>query len=236
MADPFRLISALVAVAHAMDFRPILTSLGQFQTNLSKGSNRLRGKMQPISNQALRDYFIGWQCRLRQMAMRDYGGQPLPGMQPRVTARSGRIIAPAIVVLLIERDPGATTAFLKFQVQKNNEAERVFEAGVRFLGGEYYQQPEIFSDEMTAVFAAQSELAQMMPKGREVLFDFEQFSQAFRMFCKVRRLSPNDPAREASLWQARIFNPQIPSDAEVLGFRPDWKNASADPMPGEARR
>jgi hypothetical protein len=191
--------------------------------------------MRRISDQALRDYFIGWQCRLRQMAMRDHGGEPLPGMRARVSVRSGELISQAIIMLLIERDPQASTAFLKFQIQKHNETERAFEAGVKYLGGEYYQEPELFSDEMTAVFGAGSVTALAMLKEREVLLDFSQFSQTFRMFCKVRQRSAKDAQREASLWQARIFNPKIPSDALVLGFRPDWKNASADPMPGEAQ-
>jgi hypothetical protein len=191
--------------------------------------------MQRISNQALRDYFLGWQCRLRQMAMRDYGGRPLPGMRAKVTAKSGEILSRAVIVLLIERAPEASTAFLKFQVQRHNEAERAFAAGVAYLGGEYYQEPELFSDEMTAVFGADSATAQAMLKAKEVLADFEQFSQSFRMFCKVRRLSAEDEAREASLWQARIFNPRIPNDALVLGFKPDWKSTSADPMPEDAQ-
>ena len=36
-----------------------------------------------------------------------------------------------------------------------------------------------------------------------------------------------DDARQASLWQARIFNPGIANDAQVLGFRPDWKTVAA---------
>jgi len=47
------------------------------------------------------------------------------------------------------------------------------------------------------------------------------------MFCKVRKLALKTPAREASLWQARLFNPNIPNDALVLGFKPDWKTAQA---------
>jgi hypothetical protein len=114
---------------------------------------------------------------------------------------------------------------------KNNEAQRAFEAGVKYMGGEHYQRPELFSDEMTAVFAGDSATALAMLKEREVVLGFEQYSQAFLMICKVRRLGVKDEAREASLWQARIFNPRIPNDAIVLGFRPDWKNATADPMP-----
>ncbi|MCH7795324.1 MAG: hypothetical protein IH900_09330, partial [Proteobacteria bacterium] len=33
---------------------------------------------------ALRDHFLGWQCRLRQMAVRQAGGRPTSGMRPEV--------------------------------------------------------------------------------------------------------------------------------------------------------
>ena len=83
----------------------------------------------------------------------------------------------------------------------------------------------------TAVFGADSAAAHTMLKAREVLLEYAQFVQTFRMFCQVRRLGTREVEREASLWQARIFNPRIPNNAMVLGFRPDWKSASADPTP-----
>ena len=43
---------------------------------------------------ALRREFLGWQCRLRQMAARESGGRPSSGMRPRVTTREGHEIAP----------------------------------------------------------------------------------------------------------------------------------------------
>lgn len=187
--------------------------------------------MQRISNQAMRDYFIGWQCRLRQIAMRDYGGEPLPGLRPKVSTKSGEIILTAMTVLLIERDPSASTAFLKFQALRHNERQRTFEAGVKFLGAEYYQSSDLFSDVITAVFSKESGAAATMLRVREVLLDFRQFSQTFRMFCKVRKLKADEPSREASLWQARLFNPDISNDTLVLGFTPDWKSAVAIPFP-----
>lgn len=183
--------------------------------------------MRRISNSALKTQFLGWQCRIRQIAMRDYGGQPLPAMRPRVSRKSGQILSPAITALLIPEDPAASTAFFRFQMQKTNDPSIVREAGLKYLGAEFYQLPEGFSDELTAVFGAGSELANGMLKLREVLLDFEQYSQSFRMFCGVRKLAVRAEAREASLWQARLFNPNIPNDATVLGFRPDWKTAQS---------
>ena len=186
--------------------------------------------MRQISNQALRTAFIAWQCRIRQLAARDFGGQPMPAMRPRASTKKGAVILPATTVLLVPLEPATSTAFFRFQQQKTNELEKARQAGLGYLAGDFYQLPELFSDEMTAVFGPVSESAAALLQAKEVLLDFEQFSQSYRMFCKVRRLPPG-PAHDSSLWQTRLFNPNIPNDATVLGFKPDWKNAAADPLP-----
>ncbi len=187
--------------------------------------------MRAISNATMMRHFLGWQCRIRQMSARDYEGQPMPGMRPRVSARKGEVLLPAMAVLLIPAEPSESTAFFRFQVLKTNEHQRVREAGIKYLGGDYFQLPELFSDSMTAVFGPGSETAGRLLKVKDVLLDFEQYSQSFRMFCKVRKLRPNDQARQSSLWQTRMFNPNVPNDADVLAFTPDWKTAQAEPMP-----
>lgn len=187
--------------------------------------------MHRISNSCLKSRFLGWQCRIRQISARDYAGQPMPAMRPRVSLRSGSLMLPAMTVLLIPEVPDPSTTFFRFQVQKTNEPQRARESGLKYLAADFYQEPELFSDEMTAVFGAGSETAAALIKAREVLLDFEQYSQSFRMFAAVRRLAQRAAARQSSLCQARLFNPNIANDAVVLGFRPDWKNAAAHPMP-----
>lgn len=187
--------------------------------------------MRAISDRKLRNHFLGWQCRIRQISARDYGGQPLPAMRPRVSSRKGEVMLPAMTVLLVPEEPSVSTAFFRFQVQKTNEEQRARDAAIHYLGGDFYQLPELFCDELTAVFGAGSETAAMLVKAKEVLLDFEQYSQSFRMFCTVTRLPDRNPARQASLWQSRLFNPNVANDAVVLGFKPDWKNAAADPLP-----
>jgi hypothetical protein len=187
--------------------------------------------MRAISDRKLRDHFLGWQCRIRQISARDYGGQPMPAMRPRVSSRKGEVMLPAMAVLLVPEEPSVSTAFFRFQMQKTNEAQKARDAGINYLAGDFYQLPELFSGELTAVFGAASETAAMLVKAREVLLDFEQYSQSFRMFCRVRRLPARSPSQEASLWQSRLFNPNVPNDAVVLGFKPDWKSAAANPLP-----
>ncbi len=183
------------------------------------------------SGQKLKAYFLGWQCRIRQIAVRQFGGMPMPGMRPRVSAKQEELIARAMVSLLVPLEPADSTAYFKFQVQRTNEPEEAREAALKYLGSDYFQLPENFSDEMTAVFAADSSPVESLLKAGEVLLDFEQYAQRFRLICKVRRLRSEEPARESSFWQARLFNPNLPMNAAVLGFKPDWKHAQADPTP-----
>ena len=155
----------------------------------------------------------------------------MEAMRPQVSTKKGEIIVPGMIVLLVPEDPSPSTAFFKFQLQKTNEIEEARRAALGYMAAEYFQLPELFSDEMTAVFGAGSPTAANLLKQKTVLLDFEQSSQSFRMLCKPRRLRSREPGREASLWQARLFNPNLPQDAEVLAFKPDWTNAIAAPMP-----
>ncbi|MCB1379947.1 MAG: hypothetical protein KDK89_16505 [Alphaproteobacteria bacterium] len=181
--------------------------------------------MRQISNNQLKSQFIGWQCRIRQMSARDYGGQPMAAMHPRVSSKKGDVILPAMMILLVPEDTTPSTAFLRFQLQKTSEHQRARDASVKYLAADFYQLPELFSDEMTAVFGPGSETAARLMKLKEVLLDFDQFSQSCRMFCKVRKLGQSEDAREFSLWHTRVFNPNVSNEALVLGFKPDWKSA-----------
>ncbi len=187
--------------------------------------------MRQLRNDRLCVHFISWQCRIRQISARDYGGQPLSGMRPRVSRKNGGILLPAMTTLLIPHDCAESTAYFMFQIQKTADPAAAREAGVKYLAGGFFQLPELFSDRLTAVFGGASEPLVAIAKCKEVVLDFEQYSQSFRMFCKVATLRPVDPMREASLWQARIFNPAIANDTAVLAFTPDWKSAVAVPAP-----
>ncbi len=187
--------------------------------------------MKRLSNSELKNSFIAWQCRLRQMAMRDHGGVPMPGFRPQVSSLKGEIIMPEMTVLLVPNNPEDSTAFFKFQLQKTHDHRQAFEAGIKYLAADFYQLPELFSDELTAVFAKGSRTARHLLKLKTVLLDFEQYAQRYRIASTVKRLAPRDVAREASLWHNRLFNPGLGNDVEVLSFRPNWKNAMAEPWP-----
>jgi hypothetical protein len=179
----------------------------------------------------LRDHFLGWQCRIRQIAMRQEGGRPSPGMRPRVRTTLGRELSPALTVLIVPKEPAESTAFFRFQVQKTPDARDVYERGLAFLQAGYFQQPKDFSDTLTAILPEGSPVAaELLAKGT-CLLEFDQFRQFYRLSCAVFELGEDDAVREATLWHNRVFNPALPDAVRVLAFRPDWAHAEAKPGP-----
>ncbi len=76
---------------------------------------------------ALRDRFLGWQCRLRQMAVRQAGGRPTSGMRPEVRLAEadtpltdtppGAAPLGAITTLIVRREPREASAQFRHMVR-----------------------------------------------------------------------------------------------------------------------
>jgi len=62
---------------------------------------------------ALRDEFLGWQCRIRQLSARQGGGRPTAGMRPRVLSSRGDELSPGITLLIVEAEPADSTALFR---------------------------------------------------------------------------------------------------------------------------
>jgi hypothetical protein len=187
--------------------------------------------MKHTPDEKLRDHFLGWQCRIRQIAMRQDEGRPSSGMRPKVFTRDGQELSSGVIVVLVPRDPEQSTTFFRFQAQRTHDPRQTYEKGLEYLQATHFQHPKSFSDEITALFVPKSALADRLLEAGECLLAFEQFSQSYRMFCKVRALDPQEPAFEATFWHNRLFNPNLPGEVAILGFQPDWHSAQADPAP-----
>ena len=219
--------------------------------------------MRPCSNAApldraperVRDAFLHWQCRVRQIAMRSREGRPTSGMAPLASrapaaamesasgAGSSPDSGPApgsasdsepiarIVTVLCKRPEHSATMELRHLARRTHDPAERRAAALELLAERYYQAPREFSDTLTASFPPASETAAKLLAGRECRLDFEQFRQRFRVHCTVRRLSEHDPLREAAFWHNLLFNPRLPADCIILGFVPDWGRSDSDPPP-----
>ena len=171
----------------------------------------------------LATHFLTWQCRLRQIAMRDAGGRPSPGMRPKVLDAEGSELADGIIVLLIRENPFESTEFLKFQVQKHADPQDVYTKSLTFLQSTHYQRAIEFSDEMMALFGTGSAFVErLMIEGKCVLV-FEEYGQRYTLPCRVRQIGVEEPAHAATYWHSRVFNPALGTDFQVIGFQPDWR-------------
>lgn len=175
---------------------------------------------------ALRDDFLGWQCRIRQLAARQGGGRPTPGMRPRVLTAQGDELSAGIVVLIVERDPADSTALFRHQYLKTNDPNERYDKILEILAGSYFQRPGHFADIMTALFGPESTLVpRLLNHGRCVLA-FEQYAQAYRVPCNVAELAGNHDFYQATYWHNRMFNPNMPPGVRILAFTPDWTHAA----------
>jgi hypothetical protein len=179
------------------------------------------------ASKALCREFIGWQCRLRQLAARQDGGRPSSGMQPRVIdAARGIEISSGIVTLIVESEPERSTQLFRYQYLKTHDPNERWDKTLEILQGSYFQEPARFSDLMTALFGPGSTLAARLCAHERCVLEFKQYSQDFRIPCTVARLAEGHAFHQATYWHNRLFNPNLPANVEILSFRPDWPHAT----------
>jgi len=179
--------------------------------------------------QVLRAHFLGWQCRVRQYAVRQGGGRPTDGMRPRAVLTDPEVDLGPVTVLINRREPHEATSQFRHLARKTHDPAERYNGALKLLSAAYYQRPEEFSDELTGLFGAVSEFADHLLAGGRCRLLFEQFSQSYDLPCRLRELPEDHPSYQATYWHNSLFNPNIPGGARVLAFRPDWSEARADP-------
>ncbi len=143
---------------------------------------------------ALRDRFLGWQCRLRQLAMRRGDGRPSPGVRPQVLREDGRALALAITILIHHREPAPATDAFRHIVRRTNDPKERYWAALKLLSAAHFQRPMAFSDVMTALFAATSPLVAGLSETGRCVLGFAEHRQSYRLPCAVALIGPEAPA------------------------------------------
>lgn len=175
---------------------------------------------------ALRDEFVGWQCRLRQLAVRENAGRPTSGMRPRIVDAGGAEVSPGVTVLILPAEPEDSTQQFRYEVLKTQDPVERYDKALQILASNYFQRPRAFSDVMTALFGPSLPLVdRLLDEGRSVL-EFSQFSKGYRIPCEVDELHEDDAFYQATYWHNSLYNPNIPAGIRILSFTPDWPHAS----------
>ena len=179
--------------------------------------------------EALRRQFIGWQCRIRQMQMRDQDGLPCAGMRPSVTNPDGRLAADAMTVLIVPESPDERLAEFKHIVRGTGDPNIRREKVVTLMSAAYFQSTTEFDETLTALFSLDAEVATSLAAGMQCRLHFDQFNQKFDLSCDVETLPPDSPSYQFTWWHNALFNPHLAADVTVLGFRPQWRDSTAQP-------
>ncbi len=187
---------------------------------------------QSMSSHPLRRAFLKWQCRVRQLAMREADGRPDDAIMPMVILPDEEDPLGQIITVMSKAPGYSVTSELKHMAAKTNDPAQRREQAIRFLSAGYYQQADEFSDILTSTFIPGSEGAEKIHAAGRCRLQFEAYAQLFDLECKVWRLAPHNLLHQATIAHNRLFNPALPPDTEVLGFEPDWAASTSEPAYG----
>ena len=194
---------------------------GSAERNSLTENNRL-----PIQN-----YFIGWQCRVREFALRNEEGRPNEGMRPQIELKNGEVVFPAATLLIIPDHPDQTIRQFRFMALKTQDPKERYTKALQLLAASFYQNAEDFSGAMSGIFSRTSEEMKALEKHQYCVMTFDYQQQAFKIPCHVSASPKNEPVYEFTYWHNYLFNPNLSPEVKVLHFKPDWSKTVSDPNP-----
>lgn len=179
----------------------------------------------------LRLAFLRWQCRVRQIMMRDQAGRPSDGIMPSVTLAGEDEPIGHVITVLWKTGRHSITPEMRHMVRATNDPAQRREKALRLFSEFHYQKPEQFSDMLTATFPPGSPGAARIREAGACRLGFEAYNQRFDLACRVWLLAERNPGWQATYWHNLLFNPTLAPDTVILGFEPDWSRSSAEPSP-----
>lgn len=183
----------------------------------------------PAEKSPLRDGFLRWQCRVRQMAMRDNFGKPDDAIAPAVRLEGADTDMGHIITVLSKNPAHSLTPEFKQMFKNTRDPAQRRQKALDLFSETYYQKANSFSDFLTSTFQPGSEGAKTIKSANRCRLDFTAYGQTFLLDCAVWELTQDNPLRQATIWHNMLFNPSLPPNTVVLGFEPDWSKSSAEP-------
>jgi hypothetical protein len=188
-----------------------------------------RDSMQRNERHPLQDHFLGWQCRVREYAMRNNDGRPTPGMCPRASLESGIEVAAGLTLLLLPLEPHESIQQFRFWSQKTHDPQERYKKAIEWLSSAFYQHIEDFNGVMTGLFPKESATGDTLLKNGSCTLEFNYQQQSFKLPCSVGEMSKEGEDFDFTYWHNFLFNPYLSPEVRVLSFEPDWSAANAEP-------
>lgn len=176
----------------------------------------------------LRDTFLRWQCRVRQIAMRENMGRPDDAITPALTLPGETKPTGHIITVLSKAPPYSKTPELQHLFRRTHDPAQRREKAIQFFSETYYQKAREFSDILTATFPPGSPGAAAISAAGNCTLAFEAYGQRYDLLCKVWTLDKTDPLYQATWWHNMLFNPNMHPNTVIFGFEPDWDHSTAE--------
>lgn len=176
-------------------------------------------------NHALMEQFLRWQCRVRQIAMRDNHGRPDDAITPSVTLPGQSEPFGHVITVFSKWGAYSKTPELKHMVKQTFDPAQRREKALTYFSSTYYQKVREFSDTLSATFQPESKGAHQLLDAGACSLLFEAYSQQYQLQCKVVKLSNQHPLYQSTWWHNQLFNPELHPGTIILGFEPDWERS-----------
>ena len=197
-----------------------MIAMGQDRQQLSEDAG-------PVQSPRLA--FIRWQCRARQIAVRNRGGKPDDSIMPQLVFGDLKRPSHGIITIMC-RNPEFSVLPELAQIAKSTHDPAIRrESAVRFFSAGYYQSAAEFSGSLAASFPPGSLLAEALISSGQCGLIFDSFAQRYELQCSIHLLGRHDPLRSELWWHNFLFNPGLRPETAFLVFDPDWENCSAGP-------
>ena len=178
----------------------------------------------------LRRAFLFWQCRVRQIAMRENMGRPGGAIIAALTL-SGETQPMSRVITVLAKTPAhSKTPEMRHIIASTHDPAHRREKALELFSETYYQNAREFSDILTATFPPGSPGGAAICVAGICTLTFEGYGQRFDLYCKASELSEEDPLFQASWCHNLLFNPSLHPEAVILCFEPNWGRSSAEPI------
>jgi hypothetical protein len=170
----------------------------------------------------LKTEFLKWQCRVRQIVMRENNGKPDDAVVPSLFFDLSSEPIGSIITIFHRLPQHSLVAELFHLAKKTFDPAQRREQAVKLLSAHYYQKHSQFSDLLTATFLPNSKGASKIIQKRNCTLVFEAFSKRFEIICHVSQLTEKDYLYQSTIAHNQLFNPNLHPSTKILCFEPNW--------------
>ena len=171
--------------------------------------------------------FMKFQCRARQMIMRDNLGRPDDSITPTIYLKENTKPITKIITLIHKLPEYSALSELMHIARKTNDPSQRRDQAVKLLSASYYQKHREFTDVLTATFTPNSNLAETLISEGSCRLLFDAYSHKFESTFTVNKLERSEFLFRSTIIHNQLFNPNLHPETIILSFSPVWEENEA---------